>query len=142
MTSVGPKRHNASGSHLMSKTLRALVFLAAAVAILGGLDAWRRYTGTPEYLLREGREAVRRGDSRAAEEAAARLDAAGHADHARLLLGELYFRRRGYARALQEFNKIEDRGDLRREAAAQSGQCLLRLGNAAEAARCFEFVLS
>src|SRR5205085_1784022 len=58
------------------------------------------------------------------------------------LLGEVHLRYQRPARALQEFNRIRDQGALRREAVADSGQCLLQLHNAAEAARCFEFVLS
>jgi tetratricopeptide (TPR) repeat protein len=126
----------------MRKRLLASAFLTAAVALLGGAAAWWHHTSRPEYLLRQGQAALRRGDSEAADRLAARLEASGHADHAHLLLGEVYLRLDRPARAVHEFNQIRDQGALRREAVAHSGQCQLQLHNAAEAVRCFEFVLS
>ena len=112
------------------------------MALLGGAGAWRHYTNRPEYLLGKGQAALRRGDADAAEVLAARLEAAGYADHACLLRGEAYLRQKRPALALQEFNNIRDQGAIRLEAVALSGKCLLQLENAPEAARCFQFVLS
>jgi tetratricopeptide (TPR) repeat protein len=126
----------------MRKPLLASAFLTAAVAVLGGAGAWWRHTSRPEYLLRQGQAALGRGDAEAADRLADRLEASGHADHARLLSGQVYLHLKRPARALQEFNRIRDQGAIRLEAAADSGQCLMQLHNAAEAARCFEFVLA
>jgi tetratricopeptide (TPR) repeat protein len=126
----------------MRKLLSVSALLFTAVALLGGAGAWWHHTSRPEYLLREGQAALRRGDVEAADLLAARLEASGHADHARLLFGQVYLRLKRPARALEEFNQIRDQGAIRLEAAASSGQCLLQLNNAAEAARCFAFVLA
>jgi tetratricopeptide (TPR) repeat protein len=126
----------------MRKPLLAFGLLATAVALLGGAGAWWHHTSRPEYLLRQGQAALRRGDTDVADRLAARLEGSGHADHARLLLGEVYLRLKRPARALQEFNQIQDQGALRLEAAACSGECLRQLNNPGEAARCFVFVLA
>jgi tetratricopeptide (TPR) repeat protein len=126
----------------MRKRLLVSAILTTAVALLGGMGAWWHHTSRPDYLLRQGQAALRRGDTEAADVLASRLEASGHADHAHLLLGEIYFRLERPARALHEFNQIHDQGALRLEAVAYSGQCLLQLHNAAEAVRCFEFVLA
>ncbi len=126
----------------MRKRLLASACLTAAVALVGGAGGWWHYTSQPEYLLRKGQAALGRGDVNAALMLVSRLEASGHADHAGLLLGEVYLRQNRHAQALQEFNKIRAQGAIRLEAVACSGQCLLRLHNAFEAARCFEFVLA
>jgi len=74
---------------------------------------------------------------------AARLETAGHRDHARLLRGEAALRRGDLARAIDEFNRIRDRGDLLIEASAVYGLWfLLELKMPAEAERFLRFVAS
>ncbi|MCI0455395.1 MAG: tetratricopeptide repeat protein [Gemmataceae bacterium] len=126
----------------MRKLLLASACLSTVLTVLGGAGGWWHYTSRPEYLLRKGQAALGRGNLDVVAMLAARLEASRHADHAHLLLGELYLRQNRPAHALQEFNKIGDQGALRLEAVAYSGQCLLQLKNAFEAARCFEFVLA
>jgi tetratricopeptide (TPR) repeat protein len=123
------------------RTLRVklLVFVAFAAAAAG--VGWWWYTITrPEVRLRAGQEALQQGDWERAEHLAAVLQAGGHPDHAHLLRGESLFRRREYTRALAEFNQITDQGEIRLQAAALSGQCLLYVDlRQAEAA--FRFVI-
>src|SRR4051812_4992370 len=104
----------------MRKRLLASALLTTAVVLLGGAGAWWHHTSRPEYLLREGQAALGRGDAEAADGLAARLEASGHAEHARLLLGQVYLRLKRPARVLQEFNKIRDQGAIRLEAVAYS----------------------
>jgi tetratricopeptide (TPR) repeat protein len=127
----------------------------AGVASLAAGGVWWYRTTRPEYLLRQGQEALRGGDLARAHELADRLGAGGAADHAHLLRGEVFFREAGpyldtpeehaalplLKRAVREFNQIRDQGTIRLEAAALSGQCILYAKNPAEAARVFRFVL-
>jgi tetratricopeptide (TPR) repeat protein len=116
-----------------------LVLLALAVAVA---VAWRWHATTrPEYRLKSGQEAVRKGDWNKAERLAARLEASGYRSHAHLLRGDAYFHQQQWAQALAEFNQIDDEGEIRLEAAALSGQCLLRLGNLRGAEAAFRFVV-
>ena len=126
-------------------SVRRLVTVAAVVLLLAGAAAagWFWYgNARPDALLARGRGAAREGDWAGAEDAADRLAARGHPDHAHLLLGETLLLRKRHAEALDEFNQIRDEGSLRLEAAALSGQCLLRLGSLREAERAFSFVTS
>ena len=118
----------------------------AVVALLGllGLGGafWYRST-RPEHLLRRGQLALRQGDVNQADRLATRLDRAGHNAHAHLLRCEIYFRRHDYARAVEEFNQIQDQGDLLVEASALCGRWfLLELHRPAEAERFLRFVVS
>src|SRR5262249_843360 len=104
-----------------------VLFLLAAVggglAPLGHLywaDARWYFTSDPQYRLRCGREALRRGEVDGGNQVALLLEAEGCKDQAALLRGELNFRRgeplahqerlREAApyllKALDEFNKI------------------------------------
>src|SRR5262249_10164439 len=74
----------------MRKRLLASALLTTALVLLGGAGAWWHHTSRPEYLLRQGQAALHRGDTEAADALAARLEASGHADHARLLSGQVY----------------------------------------------------
>lgn len=112
------------------------------LAVAGGAAAWWHHTTQPEYRLRRGQDALRRGDLDRADKMALLLEADGAYDQAHLLRGEMLLRGRRYAEALAEFNQIRDQGDIRRAAAALSGQCLLYLKNPREAERAFLFVLS
>jgi tetratricopeptide (TPR) repeat protein len=124
----------------MRKLRYALLGLLSLALAIGA--AWRWHATTrPEYRLKSGQEAVRQGDWNKAERFAARLEESGYSSHAHLLRGEAHFHQRQWALALAEFNQIEDEGEIRLEAAALSGQCLLRLGNLRGAEAAFRFVV-
>src|SRR5438552_7618069 len=118
--------------------------VAAAVLGLLGLGGAFWYSSTrPESILRRGQQALAGGDLDQAERLAARLEAAGHTDHAHLLRCELFFRGRDYAKAVDEFNHIQDQGDLLVEASALCGRWfLLQLHRPAEAERFLRFAVS
>src|SRR5262249_40474066 len=148
----------------------AFILTALAVVLLligGGLAVVGRtvwgdvgwyfpWNNTPEYRLHCGQQALRQLDFERADGVALRLEADGYKDQAALLRGESYFRQgRRYAdvnqlstgapmlvKALGEFNKIRDKGDLRLEAATYIGQCYLYLKQLAEAEQALLFVLS
>jgi tetratricopeptide (TPR) repeat protein len=130
--------------------------LAVLLALAGGVCA-RWYTTTrPDARLRSGEEALRRGDEAAAERLVLLLQAAGAKDHAYLLRGQICFHRAKplldagqesaaaplLRQALEAWNRIRDRGDVRLRAAALSGQCFLYLGEPAQAQRAFDFVVA
>lgn len=112
------------------------------IGSLGAAGTWWTHTTRPQYRLRRGQDALRRGDAQQAERYAQTLAEAGAVDHAHLLRGEIMTRQGRFARAVLEFNDILDQGEIRREAAALSGQCHLGLNNRREAERVFRFVLS
>src|SRR5579864_4518699 len=106
-------------------------FLAGALALMvvlgaaaGGI-AWWYHTTRPDYRLRQGQEALRQGRPDKADRFAQRLEAAGYSDHAHLLRGEAFLRERQFTRAIEEFNQIQDRGDLFIEASAIYGLAFL-----------------
>lgn len=125
---------------------RWLARLALPVVLLGAAAGgwqWWRHTTAPDYLLRRGQAALRSGDQERAKRTAARLEVAGHRDHARLLRGEAALRRRDLTRAVGEFNRIRDRDDVLVEASAVYGQWfLLELQMPAEAEHFLRFVAS
>src|SRR5262249_2065723 len=102
---------------------------------------WWRSTSGPDYLLRCGQKALNQGNAEQAERQALRLEAAGHADHAHLLRGEIAVKDGDFVKALAELNQIRDQGELRVEAAALSGHCHLQLGVPLQAERALLFVL-
>ena len=95
--------------HRLRRVVLWLVVAAAGLGAAGGAGAWWYHTTRPEYRLRRGQEAVRRGDWGRAFREAGRLEAAGCPDHARLLRGETHLRRGEYDRAVAELNALEDR---------------------------------
>src|SRR5262249_46768964 len=139
-----------------------VLFLLAAVggglAALGHLhwgDSRWYFTSDPQYRLRCGQEALRRGEVDRVDQVALLLEADGCKDQAALLRGELNFRRgeplanrerlREAApyllKALDEFNRIRDQGALRLEAAVYIGKCLVYLKQPYPAERALWFVL-
>jgi tetratricopeptide (TPR) repeat protein len=120
--------------------LRSILLALVALGVAGAVGWWWYTTTRPEARLRAGQEALRHDDPERAERLAARLEASGYPSHAALLRGEALLRRQEFARALAEFNRIEDQGEVRLEAAALSGQCLLHL-NLREAEAAFRFVV-
>src|SRR5260370_24650003 len=125
-----------------------------ALALAGGAVLWWwLYTNRPDYRLRRGQEALQRNDLEAAEHQALRLEAAGALDAARLLSGQVLMTqarnldpagsqaRALWSQALALFNRIEDQGEIRRQAISLCGQCHLQLGELAQAERVFTFLL-
>lgn len=120
---------------------RTLALLACLIAV-AGVGAWRYHATRPDVRLRKGQDALRRGDADTAYAMVSTLRRSDHPDHAYLLHGEILYRQRHFADAVEQFNHIKDTGLLRREAIALSGQCLLQIGDLLEAERAFAFVLS
>jgi tetratricopeptide (TPR) repeat protein len=122
----------------------ARCFVLAMLLGLLGLGGVFWYQSTrPEHLLRRGQQFLAQHDMDQAERMAARLDAGGHKDHAHLLRCELFFHLHDYAKAVDEFNQIQDQGDLLVEASALCGQWfLLELHRPVEAERFLRFVVS
>ncbi|HMF12680.1 MAG TPA: tetratricopeptide repeat protein, partial [Gemmataceae bacterium] len=117
------------------------LFVVASVAGLAGGAWWWRHTSRPEYRLRRGQDALRRGDRDEAERYAQLLLADGQADRAHLLRGEALFRQKQYDRAIAELNRIRSEGELRVDAALLLGQCLLLQNRYEEAERALQFVV-
>jgi tetratricopeptide (TPR) repeat protein len=117
--------------------------VALVLGLLGmGAVFWYRFT-RPDHLLQRGQQALHQGDLDQAERLAARLEKAGHKDHAHLLRCELFFRLHDYAKAVDEFNQVQDQGDLLVQASALCGRWfLLELHRPAEAERFLRFVVS
>jgi Flp pilus assembly protein TadD len=118
--------------------------MVLALALLAGAGLrWHWYRTTrPDYRMQRAREAMAEGEWARSAAFADDFEAAGHTDLAHLLRGESLFRQGYHADALAEFNRIQDTGAIRLEAAALSGRCLLQLGSVREAHRAFNFVLS
>jgi len=116
--------------------------LLAGLTVVAGVGVRWYSTTRPDYRLRAGREALRQGDWSTANELAALLENSGNSDHACLLRGDAHYRQGAWDRALSEFNRIEDQGPLRLQAAGLSGCCLMQLKQLAAAAEAFRFVLS
>jgi tetratricopeptide (TPR) repeat protein len=117
----------------------ALLVALGAVAVAA---AWWYQTTRPSYRLRQGQEALRHGRPDIADRLARRLEADGYADHARLLCGEAFLREHEFERANQEFNQIQDRGDLLIEASAIYGLAYLSVKRSFEAERLLRYVVS
>ncbi|MFL5244858.1 MAG: tetratricopeptide repeat protein [Gemmataceae bacterium] len=130
---------------------RRLLIWLACLALIGGSAAgayaWWKAASNPDTRLRQGVAALQAGNTQQAEHLMWLLEAGGHKDQARLLRGHLFFQeakpqldanRVGGSEhllrsCLSELNKIRDRGDLRLQALALSGQCLVYLGDYAKA---------
>jgi tetratricopeptide (TPR) repeat protein len=123
-------------------TLLRVSPLFAVGALVAAAAWWVYHASQPEYRLRQGQEALQRGEMSRAESIAAGLEASGYANHARLLRGQILLESQDYAAALASLNEIQDKGALRLEAVSLCGQCLLKLGESHEAERTFAYLLS
>ena len=122
--------------------IRVLSVLAAASVCGVVLWQWSR-TSTPEYRLRQGREAVHRGDFTRAERFALRLEASGEMNQAHLLRGEMALTRGDLPDAIDHYNRLRGTSGLRCEASALYGQWfLLRLQRPMEAERFLRAVIA
>lgn len=138
---------------------KLLPFLAglAGVLVAASLAVWWYHTTRPDYRLARGQELIRRGKSSQARQIANQLTTDGHTDHGHLLRGQVLLaqaaaasdpdrlraeERLRYQQALLEFNQVRGEGEIRLQAAALSGQCLLSLKQLAEAERVLSYVLS
>lgn len=129
-------------SHRRQLLIRVSIALGVALACGVTLWQWLR-TSTPEYRLREGQEAVRRGDFARAERFALRLEASRAINHAHLLRGEMALTRNDVPDAVAHFNRLRGSGALRLEASALYGQWfLLRLQRPIEAERFLRAVIA
>jgi predicted Zn-dependent protease len=103
----------------------------------------------PDRLLRQARAALDRGDAPAAGRILDRLDQRGHAQHARLLRGEIWLRLgrpqppgdtnspapsprdagspTAFRSALRELSQVADDGPLGADAAVLAAECFVRL---------------
>jgi tetratricopeptide (TPR) repeat protein len=109
---------------------------------VAGVAAWRYHTTRSQYRLRRGQEALRQGRPDRAERLAQQLEADGYADHARLLRGAAFLREHRFALAIDEFNRIQDRGELLVEASAIYGLAFLSVQRSWEAERLLRYVVS
>src|SRR5947209_20095177 len=127
----------------MHRRQRFLVLFLALTPVAGGLGAggvWWYHTSRPRYQLRQGQEALRAGDEDEAQRAADRLEDLGYADHAHLLRGEAYLRRRQIGPAIRELNAIQD-DQFRFDAAVVYGLGFLSLKDLYRAEHLLRFVL-
>ena len=114
---------------------------------------WWFHPKPPEQILRLGKEALGRNDLDDAEYQVGRLEEAGAFDAAHLLSALILLSqarsqpsssqqsRALCQQALARLNRIQDQGEIRREAISLCGQCYLQLGNWNEAERAFQFLL-
>jgi tetratricopeptide (TPR) repeat protein len=142
----------------MLRSRRLLVPLLS-LALLGGLGAgayaWWKAASDADARLKQGLEALQSGDSKKAEHLMWLLEAGDHKDHALLLRAQLLFQEAKplldanqvksvehlLKSCLIELNKIRDQGTLRVQALALSGQCLVYLGEYAQAENALIFVI-
>jgi tetratricopeptide (TPR) repeat protein len=124
---------------------RRVVRLSVAIVVVTAMAAayhylWGRQP-SPDEQLRAGRAAAKAGDADAAYKIARSLEEK-YPDHARIIRAEIQLHKGNPKDALEYLNRVQDQGELRREAVAVAGQCLLHLQNLPEAERAFRFVLS
>jgi tetratricopeptide (TPR) repeat protein len=128
------------GMHVRLRLL-AWLGIAAILALLAFEGVWWwRHTSQPEYRLRQGQDALRRGDRDEADRMAQLLIADGQTDHACVLRGTALFQQEQYDRAVLELSRVKGYGEVRVEAAIVLGQCLLMQHEYEQAERALQFV--
>jgi Tfp pilus assembly protein PilF len=128
----------------LPRVWRLLLVLGSITVVLvlaGSAGFWWHRTTGPEHRLRRGQEALRSGATTRAEHIAARLEADGYKEPARLLKGEILYRQQKYGEAITLFSRMEDRGELLTAAMAIAGQCYLAQKKPHSAAEAFLQVL-
>jgi tetratricopeptide (TPR) repeat protein len=117
--------------------------LAAVLGLVGGGSAWWYHTTRPDYRLRRGQEALRRGELDKAERLVHLLEDGGYLDHAHFLRGALFLHQRRLAEAVSELNQIREENEaVRLEAAVHFGLGFLSLGRPREAEHLLRYVVS
>jgi tetratricopeptide (TPR) repeat protein len=105
--------------------------------------AWQAYrTSRPEFLFRQGQEALARRDRVAVEEWAIRLEASGQRDHALLLRGRARFQAKDFVGALATLKQVSPEGEVGEETIAFLGRCYQELGQVGEALATFAILLT
>jgi tetratricopeptide (TPR) repeat protein len=123
--------------------LRAGLWLVLAVAAVGALGLWRYRVTRPEYRLKQGQEALYHGDIYEADRCAASLEAAGYADHAHLLRGQIYLHQGQLNPAVVEYNQIDHENvDVLAPASLIYGLALLSVNRLVEAEKFLVYVAS
>lgn len=119
-----------------------LLGLALLAGLIGAAGFWGYRTTRPAYRLRQGQQALRRGDVAQAERLVERLEAAGYPAQAHLLRGQCFLRQGKLERAILEYNQIpHDQHELLAEASLIYGLGFLSLGYAAEAEKLLRYVV-
>lgn len=119
---------------------RLLLGLLLSTFLAGGFWFWRQ--SSPDSRLREGQAALARGEFDRAAALAGVLGTEGSHDHALLLRGEIALVQGNPVAALDQLNRIRDRGDLQVQALPLVGRAHLALGNVREAQRTFAYLLT
>jgi len=125
------------------RILLGLLGVAALLGSGGGSAFWWYHTSRPDYQLRRGQEALRRGELDKAERLADQLEAAGYPDHAHFLRGEVFLREGRLDKAVSELNQIREENDaVRIQAGIVFGLGFYSLGRLYEAEHLLRYVVS
>src|ERR1051326_7150090 len=120
----------------------ALLGLCCLAGLIAAAGSWRYRVSRPEYRLRQGQEALQRGDLAEAETLVEHLEAAGYPVHAHVLRGQCYLRRGELERAILEYNQIpHEQRELLAEASLIYGLGFLSLGYSAQAEKMLLYVV-
>src|SRR5438552_3393971 len=125
---------------------RILLGLFGVAVLLGsgaGSAFWWYHTSRPDYQLRRGQEALRRGALDKAEQLADQLEAAGYPDHAHFLRGEVFLREGRVDKAVSQLNQIREESEaVRLQAGVVFGLGFYSLGRLYEAEHLLRYVVS
>jgi tetratricopeptide (TPR) repeat protein len=122
--------------------LTGITAFVLATALFGGLGFWWYESTRPEHRLRQGQQALQRGDIETAERLIDKLDAAGYPDHAHLLRGQVYLHLKRLNPAIEEYNLIRSENEpILAEASLIYGLGFLSLNLQARAEKLFLYVV-
>src|SRR5947209_14760485 len=111
-TDYGPRTTDSeSGMWNWRRLLLRLLGVAILFGCGGGGAFWWYHTSRPDYQLRRGQEALRRGALDKAEQLADQLEAAGYPDHAHFLRGEVFLREGRVDKAVSQLNQIREESE-------------------------------